>query len=60
MKAGGGDQWQTYSRREKPFAPTKVTPNIRYLRVMLYPYWPPGVYYIDNVRLVEYDPPEKS
>ncbi|MGE3405831.1 MAG: hypothetical protein AB7I37_03390 [Pirellulales bacterium] len=58
MKAGGGDQWQTYSRREKPFAPTKHTPNVKHLRVMLYPYWPPGVYYIDNVRLVEYDAPE--
>jgi hypothetical protein len=57
MKAGGGDGWQTYARREKPFSPTKNTPNVRYLRIMLYPYWPPGVYYIDNVRLTEYPPP---
>ena len=25
------------------------------LEAMLYPYWPPGEYYVDNVRLVELD-----
>jgi hypothetical protein len=60
VPAGGGDQWRTYSRREKPWSPTKNTPNVKYVRVMLYPYWPPGVYYIDNVRLVEYTPPEAA
>jgi len=53
MPAGGSDQWQTYSRREMPFDPTKNTPNVRFVRVMLYPYWPPATYYVDNVRLLE-------
>lgn len=53
MPAGGSDQWRTYSRREMPFDPTTNTPNVRYLRVMLLPYWPPATYYVDNVRLIE-------
>jgi hypothetical protein len=56
MDAGGSDEWQTYSRRNKPFGPTRFTPDVKYVRIMLYPYWPPGEYYIDNVNLVEYDP----
>jgi hypothetical protein len=57
MKAGGPNVWKTYSRREKPFEPTKNTPNVRYVRVLVYPYWPPGLYYVDNVKLVEYRKP---
>jgi hypothetical protein len=53
MKAGGPNEWKTYSRREKPFEPTKNTPNVRFVRVLIYPYWPPGDYYVDNVKLVE-------
>ena len=53
MPAGGSDQWQTYSRREMPFSPTKNTPSVKYVRVMLFPYWPPATYYVDNVRLLE-------
>jgi hypothetical protein len=53
LKAGGSDQWKTYSRREKPFRPTSVTPSVRYVRVLLFPYWPPGHYHVDNVRLVK-------
>ncbi len=56
MKAGGPNEWKTYSRREKPFEPTKNTPNVRYVRVLVYPYWPPGLYYVDNVKLGEYPP----
>jgi hypothetical protein len=56
VPAGGSGEWHTYSRRERPWDPTKNTPSVQYVRVMLYPYWPPGVYYIDNVRLVEYPP----
>jgi len=56
LKAGGPNEWKTYSRREKPFSPTANTPNVRWVRVLLYPYWPPGIYYVDNVRLVEYKP----
>ncbi len=51
--AGGSDAWQTYARREKPFDPTSNTPNVRYVRVMIYPYWPPATYFVDNVRLLE-------
>lgn len=56
LKIGASKEWRTYSRREKPFSPTKHTPTVRYVRVLLYPFWPPGEYYVDNVRLVEYDP----
>lgn len=54
MSAGGADQWKTYSRRAKPFEPTKNTPSVRYVRVLVYPFWPPATYYVDNVRLTEY------
>jgi hypothetical protein len=54
LVVGGSDQWKSYSRREKPFRPTAATPEVRYVRVMLLPYWPPGTYWVDNVRLVEY------
>jgi hypothetical protein len=57
LTAGGSDQWQTYSRRAKPFSPTKNTPSVRYVRVLLYPFWPPGEYRVDNVRLTEYEEP---
>ncbi|MDP7274881.1 MAG: hypothetical protein QF363_05340 [Planctomycetaceae bacterium] len=56
MRAGGSKDWKTYSRRNKPFQPTKYTPSVRWVRVLLYPFWPPGKYFVDNVRLVEYDP----
>jgi hypothetical protein len=58
MPAGGSADWKTYSRREKPFEPTKVTPKVRFVRVMIYPYWPPATYFVDNVRLVEWHPPD--
>jgi hypothetical protein len=56
----GGAEWSTGSRREKPFRPTAVTPNVKYVRVLLFPFWPPGVYYVDNVRLTEFAEPEKK
>lgn len=56
MTCGGSDEWKTYSRREKPFRPTKERPSVRWVRVMLYPFWPPANYYVDNVKLVEVDP----
>jgi hypothetical protein len=54
LTVGGSDQWKTYSRREMPFRPTANTPTVKYVRVLLLPYWPPGTYYVDNVKLVEY------
>jgi len=56
LKAGGSAEWRTYSRREKPFSPTRHTPQVKYLRVLLLPFWPPGIYHVDNVRLDRYDP----
>ncbi len=57
LAAGGSAEWKTYSRRNKPFRPTSVTPNVRYVRVMIFPFWPPGEYRLDNVRLLEYEEP---
>ena len=53
LAAGGSNEWKTYSRRKQPFRPTSVTPNVRYVRVLILPTWPPGTYWVDNVRLVE-------
>ncbi len=57
LKAGPADVWKTFSRREKPFRPTQQTPQVRYVRVLLLPLWPPGIYYVDNVRLTEVSDP---
>ncbi len=57
MAAGGANEWKTYSRREKPFRPTLSAdrPNgVKFVRVMLYPFWPPATYYVDNVKLTEW------
>lgn len=60
LAAGGSATWKTYSRRNKPFRPTSVTPSVRYVRVMIFPFWPPGEYAVDNVRLVEFDEAAKG
>ncbi len=60
LETGGSETWQTYSRRAKPFAPTKNTPRVRYVRVLIYAYWPPATYYVDNVTLTEYRPPHED
>jgi hypothetical protein len=57
MAAGGSKDWKTYSRRKMPFRPTVSAgkPNgVRFVRVMIYPFWPPANYWVDNVRLVEW------
>lgn len=54
VKVGGSNEWKTYSRGEQPIMPTKMTPDVRYLRVILLPLWPPATTYVDNVRLVEF------
>jgi hypothetical protein len=38
--------WTTFSQC---FHPTKNTPRVTRLRIMLYAYWPPGVYAFDDV-----------
>ncbi|HEY7426997.1 MAG TPA: hypothetical protein VH682_22370 [Gemmataceae bacterium] len=57
MAAGGSNEWKTYSRRKMPFRPTVSAgkPNgVKFVRVMIYPFWPPATYYVDNVKLVEW------
>jgi hypothetical protein len=58
LKAGGVNEWRNYSRRSLLFRPTKMTPNVRWARILILPYWPPGEFYIDNVRLVEVEDPD--
>lgn len=55
LAGSSADEWRTFQRREKPFRPTSVTPDVKYVRVLLYAFWPPGIYHFDNVRLTEYD-----
>lgn len=43
-------RWQHF---EQNFCPTDRTPAVTEIRVMLYAYWPPGLYYWDNVAIAE-------
>lgn len=54
---GGSDQWQTYTHK-MPRHPNgrEITENVRWIRIMIYPYWPPATYWFDNVRLIEVEP----
>jgi len=45
-----GKQWETFSRT---FNPTLDCPEVKYMHVMLYSYWPLGKYYWDNVVIAE-------
>jgi hypothetical protein len=46
--------WKRYERDALPFRPTaRHTPNVRWVRVLILPTWPPATYYVDNVRLTE-------
>src|SRR4051812_20609764 len=50
--------WRRFTRDKLPFRPSKAGPHttkVRFLRVLILPYWPPGVTYIDNVRLTAYE-----
>lgn len=44
------DKWFHFSQT---FCPTDRTPAVEHIRVMLMAYWPPGVYYWDNVSITE-------
>jgi hypothetical protein len=46
-------EWRTF-RWRKPKTPSKY--GVQKLKVILYCYWPPGVYYIDDVRFWKVDP----
>ncbi|MFO7536107.1 MAG: hypothetical protein R6X19_10590 [Kiritimatiellia bacterium] len=43
-----GTNWTEFSQC---FHPTRRTPGVTSLRIMLYAYWPPGVYEFDDVTL---------
>jgi hypothetical protein len=58
MTVGASKDWQTFSREKKPFRPTSATPEVKFVRVLVLPFWPPGEYYLDNVKLVEIPDPE--
>ncbi|VTS01766.1 hypothetical protein [Tuwongella immobilis] len=59
MDAGGANEWRTYSRKGKLFRPTgSATPNVKWGRILIYPYWPPGEYFVDNVRLLPVPDPD--
>jgi len=45
-----GKEWETFTRT---FNPTLKTPTVKYMRVMLYSYWPLGKFYWDNVAIAE-------
>ncbi len=60
LAAGGSNEWKTYSRRAQPFRPTANTPDVQFVRVLVLPTWPPGIYYLDNVRLVEVEDPQAA
>ena len=49
--------WKTYSIG---FNPTAKTPKVEKIKVRLYAYWPPGIYYFDNVKVEEITPEEMA
>ena len=50
-----GDGWRRWTRDKMAFNPTsRQTPKVKYVRVLVLPYWPPGECYLDNVRLTEH------
>jgi len=49
-----GDKWMHF-RRRKPFAPARRSSTVKYMKLFIYTYWPPGVYRFDNVRIWEVD-----
>ncbi|MDP6353694.1 MAG: hypothetical protein QF473_01235 [Planctomycetota bacterium] len=44
-----GKEWTHFSQ---VFHPTKHRPRVTEMKVMLYAYWPPGIYWFDNVRII--------
>jgi hypothetical protein len=47
-----GPDWRTF---KLDFSPASRSSQVTHMRVMLFPYWPPGVYYFDNVRVEALD-----
>ena len=49
--------WKTYTIG---FNPTAKMPKVEKMKVRLYAYWPPGIYYFDNVKVEEITPEEMT
>ena len=47
-----GDRWMHFRRRD-PFSPGRRSSTVKYMKVFIYTYWPPGVYHFDNLRIWE-------
>ena len=45
-----GREWEHFSRT---FHPTAEAPDVRWIRVQIYAYWPPGIFHFDNVVIRE-------
>ena len=61
LNCAANEKWQTFSMT---CSPTARTPDVKWVRVIIFAYWPPGTYYFDNVKLVPVaapppSPPEK-
>ncbi|MBU4199551.1 MAG: hypothetical protein KKG09_08285 [Verrucomicrobia bacterium] len=41
-----------WTELSQDFNPTRRTPEVTEMKVMLYSYWPPGGYWFDNVRII--------
>lgn len=54
------DGWRRLTRDAMPMTPTKKTPKVKFVRVLVFPFWPPGEWYLDNVRLVEVPNPDEK
>jgi len=49
-RVSGKERWSHFTQT---FCPTDKTPDVTEIRVMLFSYWPPGIYYWDNVEITE-------
>ena len=49
MRPKDKSEWETFSR---VMHPTEKIPQTRWIRINLFPYWPPGTYFFDNVSFV--------
>ena len=47
MRVKNKNEWEQFDRSMHP---TEKIPCVRWIRINLFPYWPPGTYYFDNVK----------
>jgi hypothetical protein len=53
LDAAGGKDWKTST---VDFCPTHDREDVKWMRIMLFAYWPPENYWFDNIRLWETGP----